>query len=147
MAPGLGSVGLHQLQKEFVEEIRQDMEVGGKVVYRHVAEDLVGAGHGAYALTVPYAGDEVGPGLKDQGRGRGYLPVEIVQLIALIAELIPPLHQDFDQVPCLVVYLKLEQSGADETVRDIRAVVFAYAFNEPDGLGILNLHRILLYFH
>jgi hypothetical protein len=25
--------------------------------------------------------------------------------------------------------------------------VLAYAFNEPDGLGILNLHRIVLYFH
>jgi hypothetical protein len=25
--------------------------------------------------------------------------------------------------------------------------VLAYAFNEPDSLGILNLHRIVLYFH
>jgi hypothetical protein len=146
MALCQGFVGFHQLHKKLVQEIRQNVKVGRKVVHRHVAENLVVAGHGAYALPVPYAGDQVGPGLKHQIRGSGYLTVQIVQFVALIAELIPPFHQNFDQIPGLIVYLKLEQRGPDKTVGDIRAVMFAYALNEPDSLGILNLHCTSLYF-
>jgi hypothetical protein len=94
MALGIGLVGIYQFDIEFVDQIRKDLEIRGKVIYRHIPEyPVLPCGVGPAPNSIPQSRNQFPEYYGDKVGGGDNLAVQFIQMKPLVQGLF---RQNFD---------------------------------------------------